>query len=70
MKKVRFNEDNNQIYYMIVWRYAYETARKPFWEIVALDNFRFRTRIKNIERSLSKILNKDHRNTIYDERFA
>ena len=66
MKRVTFNEENNQIHILYVWLYAYKMARKGNWEQIAVDSERFRRRIKNnYEPILTKILNYNHREEIY-----
>lgn len=66
-KKVRFNL-TPEVHLLIHWSYAYKSARKKYWEFYALDRFRFRNRIKNMDRIISPILNNQHRQNIY-ERF-
>lgn len=54
---------------MIVWEYAYRQARKGDWQTLALDRYRFQTRIHNVEKHLCEILQADHRDFIYTQRF-
>lgn len=58
------------IHIMVKWDYAYRAARKGPWEEMARDRERFRGRINCIERVLNPILTIQHRNHIWQERFA
>lgn len=66
---VNFDMANNKIHNMVVWRYAYEQARKGGWHIAALDRSRFERRILETHKVLIDIFNVAHRNRIYIERF-
>lgn len=68
-KKVTFNEKNNKIHHMITWSFAYRNARKSDWQILALDGYRFKNRINIISKNLDPILENEHRDRIYNERF-
>lgn len=68
MKTVRFKEVH-QVQYIIAWSFAYRKAREKHWEIFALDDFRFKVRIQRTARVLDKILDSDHRQKIFKERF-
>ena len=43
-KRVRFS-GKDEIHLMYVWKFAYKSARKTYWEVVARDATRFRRRI-------------------------
>lgn len=68
-KTVSFN-DTNKIYYMRVWSFAYNQARKSMWEVEALDRFRFRIKINKLNLILSPILDYKHRLCIFKSRFS
>lgn len=68
-KSVRINEEQNQLYLLVVWDFAYRNARKSDWEKVYLDKLRFKRRIKDCEIELSNVFSKTHRMLIYNERF-
>lgn len=55
---------------MIVWRYAYQQARKGIWQQEAVDRDRFKRRIEEVHKVLVDILNFDHRQRIYIDRFS
>ncbi|XP_017877209.1 uncharacterized protein LOC108623303 [Ceratina calcarata] len=67
--KVKFDL-NPVVHVMVQWDYAYRAARKGPWEEMARDRERFRGRINCIERVLNPILTSQHRNHIWQERFA
>lgn len=69
-RKIKFDMTQNKIYNMIVWRYAYEQARRGHWQTVALDRSRFERRIVQTSLVLDDILKTDHRMRIYKERFS
>ena len=68
-KSVKFNEDKNAVYLLVVWNYAYREARKSNFQQQYLDRLRFERRIRQSEDLICKILDKHHRNVIYRERF-
>lgn len=68
--KVKFDIAKNKIHNMVVWRYAYEQARKGGWQIIAIDRSRFERRIVETHKVLIDILNDDHRNRIFSDRFC
>lgn len=68
-RKIKFDMTNIKIHNMIVWRYAYEQARKGHWQTVAVDRSRFERRIAETTKVLEDILKPDHRTRIYTERF-
>jgi hypothetical protein len=59
-KKVTFNE-NVVVKTMTVWQFAHRQARKADWEVIALDGFRFRERIKRAEETISPIIVKRYK---------
>lgn len=63
-KAVKFNL-RPTIYYLRVWSFAYEQARKGHWEQFARDRDRFKRRIKRDEPGISLILSPMHREKIY-----
>ena len=66
---VKFDTAKNKIYNMVVWRYAYEQARKGHWQAVALDRCRFARRVVEANKVLGHVLDCNHRKRIYNERF-
>lgn len=69
-REIKFDMTKNKIYNMIVWRYAYEQARRGHWQTVAVDRSRFERRIAETSKVLEDILKTDHRMCIYKERFS
>lgn len=69
-RKVTFNENMNQVHLMIAWKFAYSTARKTYWEYLAVDRYRFELRIKAASVVISPILDPQHRCKIYKQRFT
>ncbi|XP_031789517.1 uncharacterized protein LOC100679548 isoform X1 [Nasonia vitripennis] len=67
--KVKFDL-NPTVHRMIKWNFAYRAARPGPWEQIARDRERFNSRIKCIGRVLNPVLAKDHRDLVYNERFA
>lgn len=65
-KKVLIREEQNKVHLMYTWTFAYNSARKSDWMLVALDRVRFRNRIDNIGNVLSKVLDLNHRQYIFD----
>lgn len=55
---------------MIKWNFAYRAARRGPWEEMARDRDRFKGRIHRVGRELNQILNTQHRDCIWHERFA
>lgn len=55
---------------MHTWSYAYRAARKGEWEMFARDRERFKLRIQRTALSLNPILEREHRQKIYEKRFA
>jgi hypothetical protein len=70
VRKIKFDVNRNKIHNMIVWRYAYEQARRGQWQSVAVDRQRFEKRIGEVYKVLEDILKTDHRMRIYRERFS
>lgn len=68
-KSVKFNDDQNLVYLLITWNYAYRESRKSNFQQQYLDRLRFEQRIKQSEDAMCKILNERHRKLIYKERF-
>lgn len=69
-REIKFDMTKNKIYNMIVWRYAYEQARRGHWQTVAVDRSRFERRIAETSKVLEDILKPKHRMRIYEERFS
>lgn len=71
-KKVSFETRDKLcvVHPMVSWSFAYRSARKGHWEELGRDRTRFSDRITNIAPIISRILNLDHRDTIYHQRFA
>lgn len=55
---------------MIAWNYAQRMARIGPWETYARDSARFKSRICHVSAVISPILDADHRQRIYYERFS
>lgn len=68
-KKVRFNT-KPIVHVMHTWSYAYRAARKGQWEMYARDRERFRLRVQRAAVLLNPILEREHRQKIYEKRFA
>lgn len=68
-REVKFDMSKNKIHNLVVWRYAYEQARRGHWQTVAVDRSRFERRIVETNKVLENILKTDHRMRIYKERF-
>jgi hypothetical protein len=68
-KKVTFNEDENKVFNMVVWRYAYKQARICDFQRQYLDRLRHERRTKECEIVISKILDINHRNVVYNKWF-
>ncbi|XP_015586653.1 uncharacterized protein LOC107263686 [Cephus cinctus] len=69
IQKVRFDL-KPKVHTMIKWDYAYRSARRGPWEQMARDRERFKGRINCIARVLEPILTVQHRNHVWQERFA
>ncbi|XP_065367820.1 uncharacterized protein PPP1R15 [Calliphora vicina] len=68
-KKVRFNTKPT-VHVMHTWTYAYRAARKGEWEMYARDRERFKLRIQRAALTINPILQREHRQKIYEKRFA
>ncbi|TMW54737.1 hypothetical protein DOY81_000268 [Sarcophaga bullata] len=68
-KKVRFNTKPT-VHVMHTWSYAYRAARKGEWEMYARDRERFKLRIQRAAFTLNPILEREHRQKIYEKRFV
>lgn len=55
---------------MHTWNYAYRAARKGEWEMYARDRERFKLRIQRAAFTLNPILEREHRQKIYEQRFV
>lgn len=55
---------------MHTWNYAYRAARKGNWEMYARDRERFKMRIDRTAHVLNRILEPEHRQKIYEQRFV
>lgn len=69
MKKVTFNEKCNELHHLITWSFAYSMTRRKYWELLAVDRFRFCRRIEAASKLLDPILDTNHRCKIFSERF-
>lgn len=67
-KKVRFNL-KPEIHVMHTWDFAYRAARKGDWQEIARDRDRFQQRIKRVAPTINIILNSNHREKVYKDRF-
>jgi len=68
VKTVRFNLIP-VVHVLRTWTFAYQQARKGQWEQNGRDRVRFHDRIKRLESTLVPILDFDHRQKIYCDRF-
>ena len=68
-KQVRFNEE--YLVEVILFHDDEESKnlRKTYWEVFALDRFRFNDRIANTEDELKYVFDSKHRERIYSQRF-
>lgn len=66
---MRFNTKPT-VHVMHTWSYAYRAARKGEWEMYARDRERFKLRIQRTALTLNPILQREHRQKIYEKRFA
>lgn len=55
---------------MHTWSFAYRAARKGEWEMYARDRERFKLRIYRAAFTLNPILEREHRQKIYEKRFV
>lgn len=55
---------------MHAWDYAYRAARKSEWQIILQDRAHFKSRIQRVANELNPILSIEHRQKIYETRFA
>lgn len=69
MKTVSFNEKKNKIYLLFTWNYAYQAARKKYWEWFAVNRQHFKLRTDKLSETINPILLPNHRNKIYQTRF-
>ncbi|GAB0092816.1 hypothetical protein DMENIID0001_078520 [Sergentomyia squamirostris] len=67
-RKVRFNL-KPEVHVICAWNFAYRQARKGTWDQVARDRDRFEKRILSLEHVLKPVLQRDHREKMYRERF-
>ncbi|XP_034477782.1 uncharacterized protein LOC117784219 [Drosophila innubila] len=67
-KRVRFNL-KPEIHVMHTWDFAYRAARKGDWQEMARDRDRFQQRIKRVAPTINTILNSNHRDKVYKDRF-
>lgn len=55
---------------MVAWNHAYRQARRgDEWRQGAVDRERFAKRIAECSKSINPILDRDHRNRIFEDRF-
>lgn len=58
------------VHVMRVWDYAYRACRKgDVWQQVGRDTERFKKRIQDYEEKISPILEKKHREKVFNDRF-
>lgn len=57
------------VHMMHLWQFAYAEARKGSWELLCLDRNRFENRIKGLNHIISPVLEVNHREMIFNERF-
>ena len=69
-KCLRFNEDFNILYLLDEDEEDYKNYRKIYWELFVIDRWRFQQRINNVVNILNLILNKSHRQLIFNKRFS
>ncbi|KAH8413981.1 hypothetical protein KR215_011996 [Drosophila sulfurigaster] len=67
-KKVRFNL-KPKVHVMHTWDFAYRAARKGAWQEIARDRDRFQQRIKRVAPTIDIVLNSNHREKVYRDRF-
>ena len=67
-KKVRFNE--MPTFHMLYDDDDVMLYRNPYWELLILDRYRFKRRIECASKELDKILNKEHRQYIYNRFYS
>lgn len=69
--QVQFAEDKNLVktHKIVAWDFAYRAARKGPWEMYARDAARFKARIIEKGSIIAPILNPEHREAIYQQRF-
>jgi len=67
-KKVRFNLQP-KVHRLHVWKFAYSQARKGKWEEIGRDRGRFGKRVQDAEPILAPILQANHRNNVFNQRF-
>lgn len=58
------------VHAMIKWNFAYRAARRGPWEEMGRDHCRFQRRIETISRQLNDVLQTQHRNRVFNDRFA
>lgn len=58
------------VHVMYTWNYAYRAARKGHWETFVRDRERFKLRIQRTAVSIEPILKLEHRQHIFETRFA
>uniref|UniRef100_A0A1A9X5T0 PP1c_bdg domain-containing protein n=1 Tax=Glossina brevipalpis TaxID=37001 RepID=A0A1A9X5T0_9MUSC len=68
-KKVRF-DTKPVVHVMHTWNYAYRAARKSEWGILINNRAHFKSRIQRVANELNPILSIEHRQKIYETRFA
>ena len=68
-RRVHFNEDKLVEIILIPGDTESVSVRKCYWEVFARDRARFKDRINLLEHKLSTILEPEHRERIYKNRF-
>lgn len=68
-KHVTFDLKKNQIKILYVYEFAMRQSRQSDYYFSYLDHIRFKKRINLIENVLNKCLTKNHRLSVYKERF-
>lgn len=67
-KSVKLNL-NPTIHLMCAWTFAYKQARKGDWEMATRDRCRFQRRIEETREMIDRILESNHRGSVYQSRF-
>jgi hypothetical protein len=63
-KHVSFNTGKNITHSMVVWSFAYKSARRSNWCQVRADKDRFERRCEAIEHNISYVFGDEHRKFI------
>lgn len=55
---------------LCTWDFAHRQARKGHWEEVGRDRVRFRDRVRRAEIQLGAVLDSQHREKVFNQRFS